>query len=120
MRFLLDENIGKKVAYFLEGLGYTVYRVKQIESGIDDYKVLDLAVSRNLVLITSDKDFGELVFKESQPHSGVILLRLQNETSSNKIRILKRVFLERKDLKKNFIVVNEKQDGIKIRSKKSS
>lgn len=117
MKFLLDENIGKKVAYFLEDLGHTVFRLKQIQAGAEDYKALELAVSKDSVLITSDKDFGELIFKESQQHSGVILLRLENETSSNKIKVLKKVLSEYKDLNKKFTVAKEKQGLIKIRSK---
>lgn len=46
MKFLLDENIGKSVARFLTQLGNTIFRIKEIHSGIEDFKVLELAVEK--------------------------------------------------------------------------
>lgn len=66
MKFLLDENIGKIVAKSLEKLGHFVSCIKLIAPGIEDYKVLTLSTSKDAILITSDKDFGELIFKEGQ------------------------------------------------------
>lgn len=116
MRFLLDENIGKEVAKFLRQLGHTTFRIKEISPGVPDSQVLDLAVSKTAVLITSDKDFGELVFKYGQVHSGVILLRLQDQTSENKIRALKKVLARRKNIG-GFGVVSEKAGKFSIRKK---
>src|SRR3989337_1395834 len=83
MKFLLDENIGKSVAYLLTQLGYTAFRIKEIHSGLEDVKVLELAVDKEAILITLDKDYGELIFKEGKFHKGVIFLRPEDQTSSN-------------------------------------
>lgn len=107
MKFLLDENIGKIVARFLEKLGHSTARIKLIAPGIEDYEVLNLSVSRNSILITSDKDFGELIFKEKQSSTGVIFLRLQDESSDNKIKALKEVLSKHKELKDKFVTVKE-------------
>jgi len=115
MKFLLDENIGKKVGYFLQSLGHIVSTIRQIGPGILDYQVLKLAISKKSILITSDKDFGELIFKEKQPHTGIVFLRLQDQTSKNKVRTLKLVFSKYKNIESKFIRVKEKSGIFKIK-----
>ena len=115
MKFLLDENIGKAVAKFLEKLGHSASRIRLIAPGIEDSEVLDLSVSKDSILITSDKDFGELIFKEGQSSAGVIFLRLQDESSDNKIKALKEVLSKHKEVRNKFITVKEKEGKFKLR-----
>lgn len=49
--------------------------VVELASGSDDSLVMDLAFREHRVLLTEDKDFGQLVYAHSQPSSGVIFLR---------------------------------------------
>jgi len=114
MKFLLDENIGKEILEFLEQLGHSASRIRVIQPGLTDSQVLNLAVSQNSILITSDKDFGELIFKYGQLSSGVILLRLKDETSKNKIKALKKVLTGRKQIK-GFTVVIERAGEFIVR-----
>lgn len=116
MKFLLDENIGKAVAKTLEKLGHSAFRIRLIAPGIEDYEVLNLSVSRNSILITSDKDFGELIFKEEQASTGVIFLRLQDESSHNKIKAIKLILSEYKNIENKFITVKEKGGRFRIRA----
>lgn len=116
MKFLLDENIGKSLARFLTQLGHTALRVKVINPGINDFQVLSLSVEKKAILITEDKDFGELVFKHKQIHSGVVLLRLVDQTSENTKKAL--LFLlskHRENLENKFIVITEKENTFEIR-----
>lgn len=115
MKFLLDENIGKKIATFLNQQKYSTQRIRDIKPGIEDFEVLNLAVSQKAILITSDKDFGELIFKEKQPHSGVIFLRLTDQTSENKIQAIKFVLSKYKKINDKFIVVTKKENGFNLR-----
>ena len=116
MKFLLDENLGKQVAQFLQQSGHLVLRVKQISPGAEDAQVLTLATSKGAILLTSDKDFGELIFKYGQPHRGIILLRLPNQRSANKIEALKEIFSKHKDIR-GFMVVTEKDGKFRIKKK---
>jgi len=75
MRFIVDEYTGPKVAAWLEQEGHDVYSVYDQNPGIDDSQVLDLAVVEDRVLVTCDKDFGDLIFREGRAHCGVVLLR---------------------------------------------
>ena len=67
-----------------------------------------------LFLITNDKDFGELLFRQGKIILGILLIRAANENSSNKVKLVKEVLKRTKNkLKGNFVVVNEV--GIRIR-----
>ena len=59
--------------------------------GIGDDEVLKRAFEENRVLITTEKDFGEKVFRSRMPHRGVVLLRLQDERAANKIKDVMRL-----------------------------
>jgi predicted nuclease of predicted toxin-antitoxin system len=61
-------------------------------------------------LITNDKDFGELIFKNRQSHYGVIFLRLTDETARNKVLVLKNLIQNHQQIieKGHFVVVTEK------------
>ncbi|MDO9280403.1 MAG: DUF5615 family PIN-like protein [Pseudomonadota bacterium] len=50
--------------------------IAELAPSIADVDVLGRAVAGGRVLLTDDKDFGELVVLESRPHRGVVLLRL--------------------------------------------
>jgi predicted nuclease of predicted toxin-antitoxin system len=56
--------------------GHRVLYVAEMDPGISDDHVLDLAANEGAILVTSDKDFGELVFRQGRAHQGVILIRL--------------------------------------------
>ena len=84
MRFLVDENAGVTVARWLREQDYEVFSVYEQARGIDDDTIIQKAFDENWILITSDKDFGEKVYRDKYPHRGVILLRLENERSANK------------------------------------
>lgn len=108
MRLLTDENIGLEVVNHLRQLGHDVKSVTEISPGLSDIKVLKLAHKESRLLITSDTDFGELIYHQKQPHSGVILLRLEDETNANKIRILKSLLTSYStQLARHFAVVTE-------------
>ena len=75
---------------------------------MDDDAILEKAVVENRILITNDKDFGEMVFRGRKVHKGIILLRLENERTVNKIDLLKRLLEQYADrLAGNFVVASE-------------
>lgn len=115
MKFLADENIGLTVISPLRNLNFDIQAVGQIAKGADDKAVLALANKENRILITSDKDFGELIYAQKLLHAGVILLRLKNDSSRNKLRVLRNLLLNHADkLEKAFTVVRE--ETIRIRN----
>jgi predicted nuclease of predicted toxin-antitoxin system len=63
LNFLADENLDRQIVERLRQDGYTVWYIPEMEPGISDDEVLDLANQEGALLLTSDKDFGELVFR---------------------------------------------------------
>jgi len=108
MRFLVDESTGPSVAKWLRENGHEVFSVFNEARGMQDADILQKAFTDNWILVTNDKDFGEKVYRERQPHRGVVLLRLEDERAFVKIEIIRRL-LERyaDNLRENFVVVTE-------------
>ena len=108
MRFMVDECTGPSVAGWLEERGHDVFSVYDEARGEKDIELIRKANDERYILITNDKDFGELVFRSGEEHSGIVLLRLDDERSKNKKRVLKEVLEHHKgELKDNFVVVTE-------------
>jgi predicted nuclease of predicted toxin-antitoxin system len=110
MRFLVDECTGPAVARWLEKRGHDVFSVYDDAPGIEDAEVLRQAHEEERILITNDKDFGGKVYRERYPHCGIVLLRLDNERSQNKIAVLRRLLEEYPDrLPDQFVVATAEQ-----------
>lgn len=86
LKFLADESFGIKAYQHLLAKGLDILSVSKISPGAPDIKVLTLAAKEKRILITLDKDFGNLVFVQKIHLVGVIFLRLRKETSDNKIQ----------------------------------
>ena len=108
MRFLVDECTGPAVARWLRGSGHDVFSVFDDARGAPDEYVIRTAYDENRILISNDKDFGEKVYRESWPHHGVVLLRLNDERAQTKIAALDRLLAQFADrLLDHFVVVTE-------------
>jgi predicted nuclease of predicted toxin-antitoxin system len=88
MKFAVDECTGTAVAHWLEQQGHDVFSVYDEARGIDDDRLIEIANTQQRILITNDRGFGEKVFRERRPHAGVVFLRLADEGSDNKVRVL--------------------------------
>lgn len=113
-KFLVDESTGVKVVHALRIEGFDVQSVFESFPGISDTQIIQYAYNDGRIIITNDKDFGELIYRKQMPAVGVILLRLKDESSENKIKIVLEVidkYITR--LKSNFIVATE--NNIRIR-----
>ena len=76
MNIVADENIDVHIIKRLRADGHSVQSLAEFEPGIDDEAVLRESRETNAILLTADKDFGELVFRQGLVHSGVVLIRL--------------------------------------------
>jgi predicted nuclease of predicted toxin-antitoxin system len=75
MRFLADECCDKAMVRALRANGHDVLSVSDISPRASDLDVIRLAVREKRILLTEDKDFGQLVFAHGQKTLGVIFLR---------------------------------------------
>lgn len=76
MRWLLDECVDSGLVEFLRRSGHDVVYVAELMPRASDTDVMALAESENRLLLTEDKDFGELVFRQARPVPGIVLLRI--------------------------------------------
>ena len=115
MKFITDENIGLEIVEFLRSCGHDVYSVTEKSRGVNDVIVLQKALENNRLIITCDTDFGELVYHQKFAHCGVILLRLDDETNANKIKVLSNLLkIHKTKLANKFTVVTETK--VRVRS----
>jgi predicted nuclease of predicted toxin-antitoxin system len=88
MKFLADESVDRPIADRLRQDGHQVWYVAEMEPGISDGIVLDRANREEALLLTADKDFGELVFRQRRLNHGVVLIRLAGLSPSHKAEIV--------------------------------
>ena len=114
LKFIVDECTGLSVVSFLRQQGYDTLSVAETMPQAIDSEVLERAVIQSRIVVTNDKDFGDMVFRDRLPHCGIILLRLPDDLAVTKVRVLSAVIREHTDkLTDNFVVVTE--DTIRIR-----
>jgi predicted nuclease of predicted toxin-antitoxin system len=89
MNILADEGIDKQIIDFLRRSGHSVIYIAEIEPSIEDNLVFDRANDAAAILLTADKDFGEIVFRDNRLVSdGVILIRLSGLSPDMKATIV--------------------------------
>ena len=71
MKFIVDESAGRAVSDYLREIGYDVIAVTEVMPQADDQIILNRGARERRVLITNDKDFGELVFRNGHAHQGI-------------------------------------------------
>ena len=105
MRLLVDVGVGKAVENWLASQGLDMLAVRDVNPRMTDAAILALAVREQRLVITMDKDFGEMVFHSRRSHAGVLLLRLAGATSEGKALIVQQIFTRYADaLPGNFCV----------------
>jgi hypothetical protein len=77
MRFLANENFPGAAVSALKAAGHDVVWIRTASPGITDREVLKWAVREERILLTFDKDFGEIAKASALPRTcGVVLLRV--------------------------------------------
>ena len=114
MQFLVDECTGPRVAAWLREKGHNVFSVYEQARGLSDEEIIAKAFKENYILLTNDKDFGELVIRQQKQHKGVVILRLKDERSNNKIKVIDKL-LEKygEKIPNKLVIVTEKVVRIK-------
>ena len=111
MRFLANENVPGPVVAAVRERGHEVFWVKESMRGADDPIVLAQAQTEHRIVVTLDKDFGELAFRSRLPaQSGVILIRLDWEDPDTDNQVAVAALLSREDWAGNFAVIGDSCD----------
>ncbi len=84
MNFLADECCDAGLVDALRHEGHDVAFVMESMRGASDTDVLQRAQQEERILLTEDKDFGELVYRLHRTVPGIILLRFDPEDREKK------------------------------------
>jgi predicted nuclease of predicted toxin-antitoxin system len=84
VRWLIDECVDAALAVQLRESGHDVIYVSDVAPRATDAEVMSRANSENRLLLTEDKDFGDLVFRQARPVPGIVLLRIDSARRSHK------------------------------------
>jgi len=106
MRFLADESCDFAIVRALRAAGHDVLAVQEISPRSEDPEVIELAIRENRVLLTEDKDFGQLVFAHGGRNTGIVLIRFPS-TARKQIAddVVRLVEIEGEGLKGCFAVL---------------
>ena len=107
MRFLVDECCDIGLVRSLREDGHDVLYVLENQAGISDDAVLLEAYNDGRILLTEDKDFGELVYRLKKPSKGIILIRMNARERNMKWLRLKKLIENYEDrLPGHFVVID--------------
>lgn len=95
MNLVADESVDQPIVERLRQDGHAVAAVAELSPSISDDEVLRQASEQSALLITGDKDFGELVYRLGRVHAGVVLLRLNGLSSDAKAKLVSETFQKR-------------------------
>jgi predicted nuclease of predicted toxin-antitoxin system len=114
VRLLLDECCDTQLVAALRAAGHDVHHVLETDRGADDEAVLALSRAQDRILVTEDKDFGELAIRYRRSVPGLILLRFAPDRRHRKASALLALLASHgEQLPGRFVVVEE--SGVRLR-----
>jgi predicted nuclease of predicted toxin-antitoxin system len=116
MIFLADESTDFNIISLLREHEFYVVAIKEVAPGSNDESILELCSRQQHILITEDKDFGDLVYHFQFPHNGIILVRCNEMPNKAKAkRVIDAIKIHKDDLINCFTVITPAK--IRIRKK---
>jgi predicted nuclease of predicted toxin-antitoxin system len=112
---IIDENVDQLLIDLLDTRGFDIYLIREHNPGITDREVIEIAKSKEGLIITEDKDFGELVFSYNIKNCSVILLRYDKDDYAEIANNLKKALSDFYDKPVHFFITITRK---KIRIKK--
>ncbi len=110
MRFFADENMARAIVAWIRSAGHDVLYAAELKPGEADDVWLSRAQADNRLIVTADKDFGELVFRERLNSAGVLLLRMEDLTVQQRLVRLQSVWtLVEANPTGKFIVITDRK-----------
>ncbi len=94
MKLVADENIAKLIVERLRQEGHEVVYIAELSPSIVDNEVLAVANQGEAILLTDDKDFGDMIYRQHQQAVGIIFLRLAKLSNGAKADTLLRVIAQ--------------------------
>ncbi len=114
MKIIADESVDYGIIEELRNNGFEVLAIEDSHKGSTDEEVLNISLKENSLLMTEDKDFGELAFRLNKAHVGIILIRLSGLDSEFKNKIVLKSLSENlSKMENSFSVISSNQTRIR-------
>jgi predicted nuclease of predicted toxin-antitoxin system len=122
MNLLADEDVDGPIVERLRRDGHTVLYIAEMEPGTADEEILRRANAKMSLLVTADKDFGEMAFRHNLLSTGgIVLIRLAGLSPEGKAEVVSRVFRDRgRELPQAFSVISPGRVRIRPKSRVAS
>ena len=92
MKFLADAHVSMELVAMIRDSGHDCLDASAIPPRMQDVDVLRMAADDGRVVVTSDKDFGELVFVHGIANTGVVLIRIALADETDRVARLRSVW----------------------------
>lgn len=92
MKILADAHISRPIVQHLLSLGHDVLHAGALSPRLSDSAIMQIAATEGRVILTADKDFGELAFRRLIPSEGVVLLRLTAAHESERVALFRELW----------------------------
>ena len=112
MRFLIDRCAGRRLAEWLRNSGHDVVEAETLGPDPGDRALLEVAESENRVLITMDKDFGELIYLHGVSHAG--LIRLSDVRVARRIALVEELINQYREALEDRAIVTVQGGRVRI------
>ncbi len=90
MKLLANAHISRAIWGYLQSAGHDCVHAELLAPGLPDDELLRIALAEQRIILTADKDFGELVFRRLLAVPGVILLRLRVPSEAERLALFQR------------------------------
>jgi predicted nuclease of predicted toxin-antitoxin system len=92
MKLLANENFPLKSILYLRSKGFDISSIGTDNPSIQDNVVMNIAINEARIILTFDRDYGELIFKHNyRPQKGVIYLRLDEYKADEPGKIIEKL-----------------------------
>lgn len=110
MRLLADENIARLVVISLRADGHDVMSILETARGISDAQVLEYAREQDRVILTHDRDFGNVLRLDVTEYAGILLIRLRKQAPEIVLERLRSFFKEhhQESIKGTLVIIAER------------
>jgi predicted nuclease of predicted toxin-antitoxin system len=115
MKLLANENFPLKSVLYLRSKGFNIISIGADNPGIEDHIVMGIAINQGRIILTFDRDYGELIFKHNyRPQCGVIYLRLEKYAAEEPGRLIEDI-LSKKEFNFDYALTVLDKYGVRQR-----
>ena len=108
LRLCANENIGEAAVMSLRQAGHDVLWIREVSPGISDESVLARAQTERRLLLTFDRDFGDLVYRKgAAASSGIVLFRISQPSAALVAERISSILSSRTDWEGQYSVVDD-------------